>query len=304
MDLSGALCPVHPVVKRTVAIGCVAVVGWAAATFLSGGAAFADGAPKLVAARSTTTGDSLTVSATCPRGWTAAGISAKVTGFAGVTIDEMRPDGQTAHAHATATQPVTAEWTLQAEATCIPRTSDIEYVTATKPGGWPGRVEVSAFCPDGKELIGTGWTARGGLTLTDVIASSATGGGYPGTGANTGTGGGGQAVTHLAVATAKAEGETGTIAVVAVCAFTGHDSQFVTGTASRGSGPQLSAPSACADGRFVYAPTMQIAGEDSTTDVMLRELWIGSGGKAVAVTATRARTGSAWLVQAGAVCSR
>src|SRR5437763_11341660 len=92
--------------RRTLAVLAALAVGAAGLRFAY--AAAADEVPLLVSAGSpTTTKDEATLKITCPRGRTAAGVSAHVNGFSGVTISQMRPDGQYAYARATATRRVT-----------------------------------------------------------------------------------------------------------------------------------------------------------------------------------------------------
>jgi hypothetical protein len=159
--------------------------------------AFADEAPKLTSAGSVTTQNTeSTVTLTCPRGYVATGVSADLSGFEGVTLSGMWPAGRYAYARATATRPVSAPWTLRAQAVCVRQTADIEYAVMTTSATVPAQ----APCPRNKELIGLGWAATGGSRIMFVVPTFGSGGvppvtgtgGFPGTGTGgfpTGTGG-------------------------------------------------------------------------------------------------------------------
>src|SRR5262249_13746924 len=142
----------------------------------------------------TTTGDSLSVTAKCPSGRTAVGVTAKIGGSATVTVDELTPQHNHGVAHAVRTSGHES-WSLQAKVLCVRHTTDIEYLSQSstvdrRTGGDGTRL----FCRHAKELIGFGWRvdpiARAGA-VTPLFASGGGGpggtgtGGFPGTGTGT-----------------------------------------------------------------------------------------------------------------------
>jgi hypothetical protein len=185
--ISTALDRLRP--SRSVVFSVVGI-GAAFAALVFATTAFANEPPRLTKTGATTTErPESTVTLTCPRGYTATGVSAEIDGFAGVTISGLWPDGRKAYARAHATRPVTAPWALRARAVCVRGTADIEYARATQPASAP---PVQVICPGGKELIGMGWAATGGARIMFAIPAFGAGGTPPGTGTGgfpTGTGG-------------------------------------------------------------------------------------------------------------------
>jgi len=157
------------------------------------GYAFATEKPQLVSANATTQADNtLRVTMRCPRGMTAVGVTASTSGFSGVTIDRMWPQGRSAVAEASATREVTSPWSLHAAALCVKKTADIEYVVDDRGAGAPAyaqygnrRYDVTT-CRSGKELIGFGWSTDPGTWVDLVNPFAAQSPGYPPTGTGTG----------------------------------------------------------------------------------------------------------------------
>jgi hypothetical protein len=226
-----------------VGAGAVAVALVAAAIAVPP-SAFADDAPQLASASTTTSGDASSVTARCRSGRTAVAVTAELGGAAPATIVELTPRGGRGVASAVRTSG-RQSWSLKATVLCVRHTTDIQYLSASKQiDTHTGANDVRVLCPGHKELIGFGWrvdpvaradavtplfaSGTGGPGGTGTGSGGGTGtGGFPGTGSGGGTGTGGGPATNafgveLSSTILTGRNVVANESVVAVCATGGH----------------------------------------------------------------------------------
>lgn len=160
--------------KRSALLGTVLLAGLIGSmvAFASPASAAVPGLVRISATSVQTLSESpKSVSATCPAGKQLLGTGAEINGATGeVVIDDLRPNGTTVAAPTSVSvtayeeDPYPGNWTVTAYAICANPVAGLSRHTATSAAGVsPDFAPVTATCPAGKSLTGTGAEINGGL---------------------------------------------------------------------------------------------------------------------------------------------
>jgi hypothetical protein len=150
----------------------IAVLAGLCAAALPASAAFTNVERVSVASAQTSAAKSITV--TCPAGKKVMSAGADATpGSGDVLIDDIRPDATLSSVTVRAIEDetgTTATWYVAAYAICAPPPAGLVRVAATSPSTSAGK-SVTAACPAGKKVVGTGAEVNGadGQILLDGI---------------------------------------------------------------------------------------------------------------------------------------
>jgi hypothetical protein len=143
--------------------------------------------PGLVRVSATSASDSLdfkSVTATCPVGKALIGTGYQINGATGeVVVDDFRPNGGPAAAPtslfvgAYEEDPFAGNWTITAFAICANPLPGLVRIASTGASGSLDFQSVTATCPAGKALLGTGYELNGALgeaVVDDFVPSGGT----------------------------------------------------------------------------------------------------------------------------------
>lgn len=104
----------------------------------------------------------------CPVGTKLIGTGYVITGASGkVTVDDLRPDGGPSTAPtklfigAYETDPYSGRWYVRGYAVCANPLDGLSRYATTSPGNSDDYHAVTAVCPSGKQLVGTGYELNG-----------------------------------------------------------------------------------------------------------------------------------------------
>jgi hypothetical protein len=156
------------------AVGALAALASAQALVQVVGAAPASAAvPGLQVVSATSVLDSATlkqVTATCPSGKRVVGTGFHLLGGQGdVILDDVRPSATNVTVSAGEDQDgTTATWKITALAVCANPLPGLEIVTVTSGFGPSTGKGASAFCPSGKQLVGTGAALTNGFGQVSI----------------------------------------------------------------------------------------------------------------------------------------
>jgi hypothetical protein len=284
--------------SRLATTGRLATIVTLAALFLIAGPASRAGAEftGIVRLTPTTATDSSTtksLTATCPAGTRVITAGGDTTGSANgrVVLDVMRPDPTltkvTVHAREDETG-TSATWFLQAFVTCAPAPAGLELVKATSPTDSAAK-SVTATCPTGKRLLGSGaeTTGAGGQVLV--------GGLRPNSGLTSAT----------VSATEDATGTTATWSVTAyaICAPAPRGLQLVGATSASDSTASKVATAHCPAGLSVIGTlgTVNSSAGHVVRDAVFSDADLTSAG--FSAFEDVAGTAKSWSVTAYAICA-
>jgi len=156
------------------AVAATAALAGAQALVQVAGAAPASAAvPGLQVVSATSVLDSNTlkaVTATCPSGKRVVGTGFHLLGGQGdVILDDLRPTATTVTVQAGEDQDgTTANWKITALAVCANPLPGLEIVTVTSAFGQSTSKGAFAFCPSGKQLVGTGAELTNGFGQVSI----------------------------------------------------------------------------------------------------------------------------------------
>ena len=238
------------------------------------------------------------VTATCPAGTKVINAGGYIsTGNGDVAMDDIFPNDLLTTVTVTAkeTDPVGTNWRVKAFATCATEPAGLEWIWEESEEDSDDVKSVTAQCSEGKTLLGTGATIRGGLgeVVVDEIKPN---------------GGPGVAGTQVTVQGVEVDGFTGdwTANVFAICADPLDGQQVIAADGPLGS-VDNGVRADCGANQAATGSAAEIVG--LTGQVVIDDSYPTNGSLAVAPTATTVYgmeedgTPNDWFIRGYVICA-